>query len=362
MGVESITRSLSETGLELFEAGITSLDAYRGTPDPYISFLHLEGTLVTLARAVEDLEYPGLFYADAAVRREGGTVYITCSESLSCAELHVFPQLELFRVPGTRKFRDPRDVYPTLKEETVIPTPSDPERELFESAILVSREGRKLPPDWLPKLPKSVSVTFQRDLLQLILNAPRPDQGLNLLMQSGFTRAFWPELADLAAVDHAKDMHPEGGGWDHTVETLRYRKSRDLSLALGLLLHDSGKTQAESAGGNRFDRHAEIGAGIARRFLSRLGFPARTIDDSAFLVRYHMLPAAFPRLPHSRIESVVSDKRFPLLLELYRCDELSSFRGPEGYFEACAAYRDYRKNLRNPWRSADGKIISPDFC
>jgi poly(A) polymerase len=70
-----------------------------------------------------------------------------------------------------------------------------------------------------------------------------------------------------------------------------------------------------------------------------------------------MLPAALPRLPPNRVEGVIDDPRFPILLELYKCDELSTFRGPDGYYEACAAYKAYLKNARNPWRS-DGKKLA----
>ena len=49
---------------------------------------------------------------------------------------------------------------------------------------------------------------------------------------------------------------------------------------------------------------------------------------------------------------------FPTLLELYRCDESSSFKPLDNYHENSAAYQVYLKNLRNPYRSADGKKIT----
>jgi len=131
-----------------------------------------------------------------------------------------------------------------------------------------------------------------------------------------------------------------------------------LDLSLALLLHDVGKPRATEAEGRKFDRHAEIGRTMAERFLLRLGFPSKLVSDVSFLVRYHMLPAALPRLPPNRVEGVIDDPRFPILLELYKCDELSTFRGPDGYYEACAAYKAYLKNSRNPWRGADGKKLA----
>jgi poly(A) polymerase len=48
---------------------------------------------------------------------------------------------------------------------------------------------------------------------------------------------------------------------------------------------------------------------------------------------------------------------FPMLLELYRCDESSSFKGLEAYYESSAAYRSYLRYRRNPYRSENGKKL-----
>jgi poly(A) polymerase len=201
----------------------------------------------------------------------------------------------------------------------------------------------------------------QRLFLSGILCSPNPGLGLEFLKASGFAGEFWPELAVLDDVDHSKEFHPEGNVWKHTMETFRYRKpaangrTYDLVLSLGLLLHDAGKAQAETEGNRRFSGHAELGARTARRFLDRLGFDPALVDAVWYLVKNHMLPAALPRLPLKRVEEVIVSPLFPALLELYRCDESSSFRGSDGYYESSAAYQLYLKHRRNPYRSADGK-------
>jgi len=48
---------------------------------------------------------------------------------------------------------------------------------------------------------------------------------------------------------------------------------------------------------------------------------------------------------------------FPGLLEVYRCDLSSTFRGPDGYYEACKVYRAFLKHRKNPFRSSDGKKV-----
>jgi poly(A) polymerase len=207
-----------------------------------------------------------------------------------------------------------------------------------------------------PDLPPNAEA--QRVLLTGLLLSPRPDLGLELLKAAGFVESFWPELARLDNVDHSKEFHPEGNVWNHTLETFRYRKKGDLLLSLGLLLHDVGKPLAESSGSRRFDGHAELGAKAARKFLERLEFAAPLIADIFYLVKNHMLPAALPRLPLIRTEEILESPLFPTLLELYRCDESSSFKGLDGYYESSAAYQAYLRHRRNPYRSADGRKLA----
>ncbi|MCL2270008.1 MAG: HD domain-containing protein, partial [Treponema sp.] len=173
---------------------------------------------------------------------------------------------------------------------------------------------------------------------------------------------YWPELAALDNVDHSKEFHPEGNVWKHTMETMRYRKTPgqagfDLRLSLGLLLHDVGKPLSEASGRRRFNGHAELGEPLARRFLERLGFEAPLVRDVCYLVRNHMLPAALSRLPLKRTGEIMESFLFPTLLELYRCDESSSFKGLDNYYQNSAAYQSYLKHRRNPYRSANGKKL-----
>jgi poly(A) polymerase len=214
------------------------------------------------------------------------------------------------------------------------------------------------------------SQEIQRVLLTGILISPRPDCGLELLKAAGFLGEFWPELAGMDDVDHSKEFHPEGNVWKHTMETFRYRKTTgrpalrsrgkayDLLLSLGLLLHDLGKPLAAASGSRRFDGHAELGARAAWKFLERLGYDPGMIQDVCYLVKNHMLPAALPRLPLTRTGEILESPLFPTLLELYRCDESSSFKGLEGYYESSAAYQAYLRYRRNPYRQADGKKIN----
>jgi poly(A) polymerase len=147
------------------------------------------------------------------------------------------------------------------------------------------------------------------------------------------------------------------------MEAFRYRKPAasgfDPLLSLGLLLHDVGKPLSYSAGRRRFDGHAELGTNRARRFLERLGFNAQLTHNVCYLVRNHMLPAALPRLPLVRTGEIMASPLFPVLMELYRCDESSSFKGLDGYYRSSAAYKSFLKRSRNPygdWGSGTGVV------
>lgn len=362
--------ALRAAGIRAYEYGVTAIDRYLGRPAAPLRFIAVEAGMVDLAKAYEKLEYPGLPYADASLPDPGDPagagsqeIRFLCVESLSRPGLGAHPDLgaspaaDFTRDPLRGFFRDPADIRHMLRAGTwPAPDPAVP-GALFETAVLYARVGACDPaidPGSFP-LPASISAQYEKDLLSLMVTAPHPARGFDFLLATGFIARFWPEISGLEGVDHAKDHHPEGGGWAHTMETFTHRKTPDAILSLALLLHDTGKARSGAEAGRKFHRHAEIGATMARRFLSRLGFAPGTVRDVEYLIRSHMLPAALPRLPMARVGEVVADSRFPMLLELYRCDEFSSFKGPEAYYEACAAYKAYLKNAKNPFRDSDGR-------
>jgi len=350
---------LAERRLPFWETSFSALDAYFGLERAPVRFIAFGSDLVELARTFERLEFRSLPLADASLVADDLTIHFRCVDDdfRSDEGTASFAPLDLFRVPGTRRFFDPRSAYESVRADEISPGRDDG-AQLFEAAVLLSRYGYSLPGDFLPRPPREMPPGVQRDLLALVLTSTRPERGFEFLRATGFVGAFWPELAALSGTSQSKEYHPEGDAWDHTLETFQYRKTHDLALSLALLLHDTGKPGAAAIDGKRFARHSEIGAGMARRFLARLGFDAATIDTVAYLVRWHMLPAALSRLPVHAAREAMEDRRFPLLLELYRCDELSTFRGPDGYYRACAAYREWLRNVGNPYRDEEGRKLT----
>lgn len=378
-----------EAAPALLEASFTAVDRYLGLDPAPIRFASFRDDLGVLARSFDGIEYPGLPWVDASLPWrsfgprpparprpawlpsrfppsadppdhepyvEGVSELLVACEDGDGPTGHAYAVLDFLYDRLRRVYVDRGGARGAILSRVLAPRQAEPSRLLFETAALLARGGWEPAADSIEcPLPSDVSTGEQRRLLVMVACGTEPARGFDWLLRIGFIERYWPELAELVAVEHAKELHPEGDGWRHTMETFAHRKAPDLTLSLGLLLHDLGKPRASAESGRRFDHHAEIGADLARRFLLRLGFPAALAADVDFLVRRHMMPAAFARLPLYRTQDTLDHPLAPLLLELYRCDELSSFKGPDGYYEACAAYRAFLKHARNPWRSADGR-------
>ena len=355
--------TLRDAGIPARCSRFSALDRFfRTGPAPLLS-LSVSCGVIDLAKIFPGLRYPGIEGVDAALAGGEQDIYFSCEAEDPRGE--TFDILKLLYDPFRDSFYDPKGIYPLLRGKAVSPAASGEgahwSRALADAAVLVSRYAYRLenlesfsPPPGMDSLfpPES-----QRALLSYILSGKNAEHGLLLLADSGFLDALWPELAALRSVSHSKEYHPEGDVWEHTLETFRYRKNTDLTIALALLLHDAGKPLAGTQEGRRFDKHAEIGAAVAEKFLGRLCFPADLTAQVVFLVRNHMLPGLIKSLPTYRTESVMESPFFPLLLEVYRCDLSSTFRGPDGYYEACKVYRAFLKHRKNPYRTSDGKKL-----
>jgi len=379
MGLAEICSSLAAAGYSVVFRGFNAIDRFLRLPDLPFIWLETNADVAALAKLIDNLRFPGMEIADAAVDAPGVTCYFRCLETHEKSNCS-FPLLSFSYDWLKRRFYDPLGVYPLLKsirkgEKVTVTFFRVTYRvgftEIMDAALLLARYGvtpsYSAPPpddetpDWSEAPPAPPEV--QRAFLNCLLVSKRPDTALDFLKTTGFLQALWPELSAFDSVDHSKEFHPEGNVWNHTLETFRYRKAGangafDLRLSLGLLLHDAGKPVSASFGSHRFDGHAELGARAARRFLKRLGYESALIEDIFYLVKNHMLPAALKRLPLTKTSEIMRSPLFPTLLELYRCDESSSFKPLDNYHENSAAYQGYLKNLRNPYRSADGKKIT----
>jgi tRNA nucleotidyltransferase/poly(A) polymerase len=150
-------------------------------------------------------------------------------------------------------------------------------------------------------LAKTVSPERIADeLSKLLVQAPRPSAGLEILRKTGVLAEFWPELAEGYGVEqnewHAYDV------WYHAMATVDATPPGDLTLRLAALLHDVGKPRTKD--GPHFYRHELVGSELAVSMLSRLRFSNDLIDDVSQLVAQHMF-AADPELSDAAVRRFI---------------------------------------------------------
>ena len=377
-------------GIEYRLVGLSAIQAFLRRPLDSIVTVETTVGVVELAIAVDDLRFPGMEKWDAAFTNEDDReVLVACRDRLwrfgdpPPSLMGTSPLLHLAYDPLRRALSDPHGVYPLLRELRAASTPGrsiptlrsspqrkPPEKHPIEAPNLYGVEAAIVTAH-LPLLsecsPQHVfddGDTFDttpegiRIVLSRIMAGQAAWRGVDLLQRCGYIDQALPELTPMNATEHSKEGHPEGNVWRHTVETLRYRKRPDHIVGLALLLHDSGKPHSKQVGANRFHAHAEIGARLAHTLLHRLLFPKATTDAVTWLVSHHMIPGAIDRLPDYRRDPVMRSPLFPLLLEVYRCDVSSTYRGPEGYYRACHIYRTFlKKRFARPHNSDLKKLV-----
>jgi putative nucleotidyltransferase with HDIG domain len=134
------------------------------------------------------------------------------------------------------------------------------------------------------------SVSAERiaeELIKLLVLAPRPSQGFELMRDTGILARLWPELLEGVGVEqnewHAYDV------WEHNLKSLDAVPPDDLLLRMAALLHDIGKPRTKD--GPHFYRHEQVGGDMASEMLARFRFSTQTVETVEQLVRQHMYVA-----------------------------------------------------------------------
>jgi poly(A) polymerase len=179
-------------------------------------------------------------------------------------------------------------------------TPLDPEiafsddpLRMLRAARFVSQLGVRPAPRVVEAIGRMrerlriVSAERIRDELDKLLIGEEAGKGLSLLVESGLSDEFLPELSALRLEQDPVQRHKDV--LRHTFAVVE-RCEPDQVLRLAALLHDIGKpsTREITAEGVSFHHHEVVGARMAEARLRELRYPGSVVEDVRKLVEFHL--------------------------------------------------------------------------
>lgn len=127
---------------------------------------------------------------------------------------------------------------------------------------------------------------IQEEVKKLLTKGKKPSIGLELGLELGFVKRYWPELYALVGVPQEKDWHPEGEVWKHEMQVVdaaaevaereikngNLPKDDKIIIVGGALCHDFGKpaTTEFIEGAFRSRGHEQAGVDPTREFIERI--------------------------------------------------------------------------------------------
>ncbi|MCP5025502.1 MAG: HDIG domain-containing protein [Actinomycetia bacterium] len=130
----------------------------------------------------------------------------------------------------------------------------------------------------------AIESTDDHQILDEILLADDPTEGLWWLVESGRAESVLPELPALQLEQDPVHRHKDVLA--HTIAVTAKTSTR-LTIRLAALFHDIGKpaTRSFQHGGVTFRHHEAVGARMARARLGELGYDDQFVADVSELVR-----------------------------------------------------------------------------
>ena len=203
-----------------------------------------------------------------------------------------------------------------------------------------------------------VSIERVREELLKILTAPRADDALRLLDETGLLSAILPEISALKGVAQPPEFHPEGDVFTHTRIMLQYMNNPSPELAMAALLHDVGKPKTFMITDRiRFHQHEIVGAAMAQEICERLKFSAKSTEKIVALVGNHQKFGSVREMKTSTLKRFLRQEHFAELLELHRLDRLSSRRPLDSYQFCLDKLREFEHEHIHPPRLISGEDL-----
>lgn len=188
-----------------------------------------------------------------------------------------------------------------------------------------------------PSIARVSAERIRDELLKMLVERHRK-RALELLHSSGLMQRLLPELAACEGVEQPPEFHPEGDVLVHTLlmaDLLQSDPSPELALAV--VLHDIGKPPTFSREDRiRFNRHAEVGAEMARAVCKRLRLSRDSTERVYELVRHHLRFKDVVKMRPATLKRFLRMEGFEEHLELHRVDCLGS-HGMLDHYDFCRA-------------------------
>ncbi len=179
----------------------------------------------------------------------------------------------------------------------------------------------------------AVSAERIREELEKILTGANPHIGIKLLDELCLLPEILPEVSGMKGVRQPENFHPEGDVFVHTLLCLsklapapeRGTPHPSWTLAMGVLLHDIGKTITfEESDRIRFNLHEKVGADMTAKICDRLKTSHAEKDRIVWLVLKHLYFKDAQKMRLSKLKRLFAEDGYPELAELSRIDALAS--------------------------------------
>ena len=212
---------------------------------------------------------------------------------------------------------------------------------------------RKLSPEIHGVSPERI-----RDELIKIFTRPGGGRGLELLSESGLLKEILPEVEAMKGVQQPKEFHPEGDVFTHTRIMMDQLRSPTLVLAFASLFHDVGKPLTyEVADRIRFNQHAEVGAELTEKILTRLRFSNEDKERIVACVHGHMRFKEVQKMRPGKLKRLLQRETFQDELELHRIDCLASHGHLENWEFLNEKLQEYSEEEIKPRPLLTGKDL-----
>jgi len=135
---------------------------------------------------------------------------------------------------------------------------------------------------------KNISAERIQDEFNKILMTDHPDLGVKLLVLTGLSEHFIPELERLVGVK--QNVHHDQDVFNHILSVVK-KTPLVLKSRLAALFHDIGKPNVKNTDENgrvTFHGHEDVGSDMTKKIMNRLKYSSDDIDSVSNVVKNHM--------------------------------------------------------------------------